>query len=157
MKTMRLLTIPSMLVLLMSFTFVNHEFIWNYYKISVELPDDFKVVTNTDNEFESVGEGMHLYMYLFDDGDVSLDQMDEATLKLAHDLHFDMKDDEYPLDYNGFKGKYFLGYKDGHQVMLAGIINPKNATNFFVAITFSDGDHVAEKDGVAILNSLENE
>ena len=132
------------------------QYTWDYYKVAIELPDDFKVVKNTDNEFECDGEGMSLYMYVFDDGDVTLDQMNAATRKLGRSLKFEMKDEHYELDYNGFKGEYILGYKDGVQVMIAGLINPKNSTNFFIVITFEDGDAQAEHDGVAILKSLEN-
>lgn len=135
----------------------QQEYTWEHYKMSVELPDDFKVVKNTDNEFECDGDGMHLYMYVFDDGDVTLEQMNEATRKLGKDLKFEMKDEHYSVDHSGFKGEYILGYKDGLQVMLAGLINPKNSTNFFIVILFEDGDHVANEDGLAILNSLENE
>lgn len=133
------------------------EFVWDYYKMGITLPDDFKVVKNTDNEFECDGDGMNLFMYVFDDGDVTLDQMNAATRKLGRDLKFELKDEHHELDYNGFKGEYILGYKDGIQVMVAGLINPKNATNFFIVIIFEDGDEQAEKDGIAILNSLENQ
>ncbi len=132
------------------------EFIWDYYKVGITLPDDFKVTKNTDNEFECDGKGMKLFMYVFDDGDVTLAQMNDATRKLGHDMKFELKDEHYKLDYNGFKGEYILGLKDGIQVMVAGLINPKNSTNFFVVILFEDGDEQAEKDGVEILNSLEN-
>ena len=135
----------------------QQEFVWEHYKVSLELPDDFKVVTNTDNEFHCDGDGMNLFMYVFDDGDVTLEQMNDATHKLGKDLKFEMKDEHYEVDHNGFKGTYILGYKDGLQVMLAGLINPKNSTNFFIVIMFEDGDHVANEDGLAILNSLENE
>lgn len=132
------------------------SFEWDYYKVSIELPDDFKVVKNTDNEFECKGDGMDLMMYVFDDGDVTLADMNKATRKLGRDMKFELKDEHYELDYNGFKGEYILGYKDGIQVMVAGLINPKNSTNFFIVIIFEDGDDQAETDGVAILNSLEN-
>ena len=135
----------------------QHEYVWDHYKMSVELPDDFKVVTNSDTEFECDGDGMHLYMYVFEDGDVTVEQMHEGTRKLAHDLKFEVKDQDYNVDFNGFKGTYILGYKDGLQVMICGLINPKNATNFFTVIVFEDGDHTAEKDGIKVLNSLENE
>ena len=131
-------------------------FVWDYYKMSIELPDDFKVVKNTDNEFECDGEGMSLVMYVFDDGDVTLKDMNTATRKLGRELKFELKDEHHELDYNGFKGEYILGYKDGHQIMVAGLINPKNSTNFFIVIIFEDGDEQAEEDGIAILNSLEN-
>ena len=38
--------------------------------------------------------------------------------------------------------------------MIAGLMNPDNASNFWIAITFNDGDENAEKDGLKILNSI---
>jgi hypothetical protein len=130
-------------------------YVWDFYKVAVTLPDDFKVVTNNDNEFECAGDGMHLYMYVFDDGEVTLDQMGAATRRAGRQMKFEMKDEEYDVSHNGFEGTYMLGYAEGVQVMLAGLINPGNNTNFFVAIVFEDGDEVALEDGLAILNSLD--
>ena len=135
----------------------QQQFVWDYYKMGITLPDDFKVVKNSDTEFECSGEGMELYMYVFEDGDVTAKDMSKATRELGRDLAFTMKDLEYDVDFNGFEGMYMLGYKDGLQVMVCGLINQINATNFFVVIIFEDGDHVAEEDGIAILRSLENQ
>jgi hypothetical protein len=158
MKTIFLAFFISLFSLMTSNTVsAQQEFTWDHYKVSLELPSDFKVVKNTDNEFECAGVGMHLYMYVFDDGDVTLEQMNEATHKLGKDLKFEMKDEHYEVDHDGFEGQYILGYTEGHQVMLAGLINPANSTNFFIVIIFEDGDHVAEEDGKAILASLKND
>jgi hypothetical protein len=158
MKNNFLATAVVALLLSLSTTLsAQQEFVWEHYKMSIELPDDFKVVKNTDDEFECDGDGMHLYMYVFEDGNVTVEDMHDATRKLARELKFEIKDQDYEVDYNGFKGKYVLGYKEGLQVMICGLINPKNATNFFTVIVFEDGDHTAEEEGVRILNSLENE
>lgn len=157
MKTIVLAFFITILSLLSSDNILaQQEYTWDHYKVSIELPDDFKVLKNTDNEFECDGDGMHLFMYVFDDGDVTLEQMNAATRKLGKDLKFEMKDDHYEVEHNGFKGEYILGYTEGHQVMLAGLINPNNSTNFFIVIIFEDGDHVAEEDGKAILASLKS-
>ena len=134
------------------------EYLWDHYKMSIELPNDFKIVTNTDDEFECDGDGMHLYMYVFEDEKFSAADMKRETRDLAKRLKFEVKDEEYNINsHDGFEGKYVLGYKDGRQIMLCGLINTKNATNFWILIEFEDGDHVAEKDGLKILESLENE
>ena len=130
---------------------------WDHYKMSVELPNDFKVVKNTDTEFECDGKGMNLFMYVFDDGDVTLKDMHDATRKLAKEMKFETKDDDYAVDYNGFQGKYILGLKDGLQVMICGLINPQSHANFFIIIVFEDGDNTAEDEGIKILNSLKND
>jgi hypothetical protein len=136
----------------------QQEFVWEHYKMSIELPDDFKVIHNTDNEFECDGVGMHLYMYVYEDHNLTAADMHKATKDIAKTLKFEVKDEEYDIaSHDGFEGKYVLGYKDGLQLMLCGLINKKNATNFWVVIVFEDGDHTAEDEGLKILNSLENE
>ena len=32
----------------------------------MDLPDDFKVLVNTDNEFEAEGDGMEIFMFVFE-------------------------------------------------------------------------------------------
>lgn len=136
----------------------QQEFIWEHYKMSIELPDDFKTIKNTDNEFECDGDGMHLYMYVYEDRNLTAAAMHDATKEIAKSLKFEVKDEEHDLaSHDGFEGKYVLGYKDGLQVMVCGLINTKNATNFWIVIIFEDGDHTAEDEGIKILNSLENE
>ncbi len=138
----------------LSQSYAQKEFVWDYYKIGVTLPNDFKVVTNNDNEFECSGQAMHLYMYVFEDGSLSSSDMHTATAELAKELKFEAKDETYDINDAEFSGKYILGYKDGLQVMLAGLIDKKHATNLWVFIIFQDGDEVATEDGIAIINSL---
>lgn len=139
------------------FAQAQKEFTWDYYKLGLTLPDDFKVTKNTDHEFECNGIGMDLYMYIFEDDKLTADDMRDETKKLAKQLKFEEVDEIYDFKTrDGFSGKYVLGYKDGKQVMLAGIIQEKSSTNVWVYIEFEDGDHQAKKDGLAILESIEH-
>ncbi len=136
----------------------QQEYVWEHYKMSIELPNDFKVVKNTDDEFHCEGDGMELYMLVFENADLTARDMRKATKELAKQLNFELKDEEYNITaHDGFEGKYILGVKDGKQMMICGLINTKNATNFWILIEFEDGDHTAEDEGIKILNSLENE
>jgi hypothetical protein len=138
-------------------TNAQHEYVWDHYKMSVELPDDFKTLKNTDDEFECDGDGMHLYMYVFENHQYSAEDMRKETGEIAKMLKFEVKDVEHDLETpEGFDGKYILGYKDGLQVMVCGLINTKNAANFWIVIVFEDGDHTAEDEGLKIINSLKN-
>ena len=143
---------------LLSFTAsAQQHYTWDHYKMSIALPDDFKITKNTDDEFECEGKGMAVYMYVFDDGDLTAKDMHDATRKLAKSLKFETKDEDYSVDYNGFEGKYITGTKDGLSVMVCGLINPLSHANFFIVIIFEDGDNTAEDEGIKILNSLKNE
>ena len=130
------------------------DYVWKYYKIAITLPNDFREIENTNNEFEAKGDGMHLYMYIFDDHKVSLKDMDSETRKVAKQLKFDEIDKTTDIDDDDFAGRYVLGYKDGKQTMLAGMIQKDNDTNLWITIEFQDGDKEALNEGIKIINSL---
>jgi hypothetical protein len=135
--------------------YAQKEYVWEKYKLGITLPNDFKVVTNTSDEFECDGIGMHLYIHIYEDEQVDFKQMTKETHDLAKRLDFDLTEAIHDfIDDDGFEGRYVLGKKDGHQVMLCGMLNTKSAANFWVFIVFEDGDHTAEKDGLAILHSI---
>ncbi len=134
--------------------FAQTDYFWDYYKIAVTLPSDFKELMDTDNEFEAKGDGMHLYMYIFDDHKVSLKDMNSETKKVARQLKFDVTDETTEINDDEFAGRYVLGYKDGKQIMLAGMIQKNNDTNLWITIEFADGDKEAEREGIRIINSM---
>jgi len=134
--------------------FSQTDYFWDYYKIAVTLPSDFKELLDTDNEFEAKGDGMHLYIYIFDDHKVSLKDMNDETKKVAKQLKFDITDETTEISDDEFQGRYVLGYKSGSQIMLAGMIQKNNDTNLWIAIEFADGDKEAEREGLRIINSL---
>ena len=147
----------SILFLLASFTAVTaqQEYVWEKYKMGITLPNDFKVITNTDEEFECDGDGMHLYIYIFEDEKVDFKTMVKETRNIARKLKFDVTDEVHDFkDDDGFEGRYVLGMKDGRQVMLCGMLNTQSAANFWVVIEFEDGDHTAEDEGLNILHSI---
>jgi hypothetical protein len=126
---------------------------WESYEVSIDLPNDFKVIKNTDNEFEAEGDGMEIYMYIFEE-DISLGEMKDVTMAIAVDMGLEEWDVVENISTRGFKGKYIAGYLDEDAVLLSGLINPDNITNFIVVITFDDEDRVAEEDSFEILNSI---
>ena len=126
---------------------------WEAYEVSLDLPNDFKVFKNTINEFEAEGEGMEIYMYVFEE-DISLREMKDATIAVANEMALEEWDDVQNINTRGFKGKYIAGYADGEAILLSGLINPDNVTNFFVVITFDDEDEVAEAAAFDILDSI---
>ena len=64
----------------------QQSWVWDSYDIAVDLPTDFKLSKNTDNEFEAIGEGMELAMFIFEE-DITLGEMKEARVldKPAYD------------------------------------------------------------------------
>lgn len=134
-------------------TIAQQTWEWDAYKVKVDLPDDFKVTKNNDNEFEAAGEGMDLLIYIFEE-DITLDDMRDATVSVANDMKMEIVDAVQNIETRGFEGKYVAGYLEESAVLLCGLINPKNLTNFFVVIVFDDEDTVAEEDAFKILDSI---
>ena len=134
-------------------TYAQQTFDWDAYEISIDLPNDFSVTKNNDNEFEVVGEGMEVYMYIFE-ADISLSEMEEATTEAAIEMDLDEWDVVQSIETRGFEGKYIAAYLNGDAVLLCGLINPDNITNFFVLVTFYDDDENAEEAAFEILHSI---
>ena len=140
-------TLPIILILMLCSLYIQAQqtWIWESYKVSLDLPNDFKVTKNTNNEFEAEGIGMGIYMYIFEE-DISLDDMKNVTISIANEMGLQEWDAVQNVSTRGFQGKYVAGYLDGNAVLLSGLINPNNVTNFIVVIMFDDRDEVAEND-----------
>lgn len=152
-RIINVLQIATMVVLSGSQLHAQQTWNWEAYEVSVDLPDDFKVIHNTDNEFEAEGDGMSLFMYIFEEN-ITLDEMKDATISIANEMRLEEWDVVEDIETRAFEGKYIAGYLEGSAVLLCGVINPRNETNFIVVITFDDSDEVAEDDALKILQSL---
>lgn len=152
-KAIRSLSFLLLLSLCVNSTFAQETWVWDTYKIAMDLPEDFKVLVNSDNEFEAEGDGMEIFMFVFEE-DISLREMKNATVEAAIEMELEEVDAVQNIKTRGYEGKYVAGYLDGSAVLLCGLINPDNITNFFVAITFNDDDGVAEEAAFEILDSI---
>jgi hypothetical protein len=133
---------------------VDKIYFWEQYNIEITVPNDFKVIKNTANEFELEGDGMEMYMYIWNQKKVTIDDMDEATITAAKELKLQEIDEEETFKNGDFEGYYVEGFKDGDRVMLAGVIDIQSRTNFFIVLTFDDKDTEAEKEALKILESI---
>jgi hypothetical protein len=127
---------------------------WDYYKIQITVPDDFRVKKNTNEEFEMKGDGMELMMNIFE-SNVAIDDIDDATITAAKDMKLQEIDEATRVKVNELEGYYVEGFKDGMRVVFAGLGDPKSHTNFFIVIIFDDDDKQAEKDALTIIKSLD--
>lgn len=135
---------------------VDKTYYWEQYNIEITVPRDFKIVKNTSNEFEMKGDGMELFMYIWNQKKLTVEDMDEATVELAKELKLQEVDEEEAFKNGDFAGYYVEGFKDGDRVMLAGVVDLKSRTNFFIVITFDDKDEEAEKEALKILENIDH-
>jgi hypothetical protein len=135
-------------------TLIDKTYYWDAYNISFTVPNDFKAVKNTKNELDLVGDGMELYMYVWNQKRVTTEEMHDATISVAKEMKLQEVDEEEPFKNGAFEGYYVEGFKDGDRVMLAGVVDIQSRTNFFIAITFDDKDAEAEETALHILESI---
>lgn len=135
---------------------VDKTYYWEQYNIEITVPRDFKIVKNTSNEFEMKGDGMELFIYIWNQKKLAVEDMDEATVELAKELKLQEVDEEEAFKNGDFAGYYVEGFKDGDRVMLAGVVDLKSRTNFFIVITFDDKDEEAEKEALKILENIDH-
>ncbi|MBK6352389.1 MAG: hypothetical protein IPO72_05950 [Saprospiraceae bacterium] len=130
------------------------DFEWTQHNIVFTLAEDFKVVSNSADEFTAKGDGMDFGIFPFDDHTVDQTDMISYTLAIAKSLSMEQLDDVDVIEMNGLKGSYVEGYKDGQRIITLGFIDPESGTNFFAFITFADNDKVAEDEAVRMITSL---
>lgn len=153
---MKNLIIAVAVIAFSSFTFIaDKTYTWEHYKLEITVPDDFKVVKNTDNDFEMKGDGMELTMHVFEKN-IAVEDMDDAVIAGANAMKLEEIDAEQTIEGDGLDGYYVEGLKEGHRVIFAGMIDPKSRTNFFLVIIFADRDKQAEADAEEILESVKS-
>ncbi len=140
---------------LMSFSTASQTYYWDDYSIQITVPDDFKVTKDNGEEFHMKGDGMEMYMHIWNEK-IAAEDLDDETIKEANAMHLQEIDDHFPFDSGDFAGYYVEGFKNGDRVMFAGVMDKKTATNFYIEINFDDTDKEAEKEALKILKSLDH-
>ncbi len=132
----------------------QHVYTWEEYGISFDLAEDFKEVVNNSEEFSAEGDGMSLSIIPFADADIDDADITAYTIEAAAAMNFSRIDGVSPITINGFKGGYAEVAGDGVKVFVMGLIDPDSDTNFFIVITFADGDALATEEAIAICQGL---
>jgi hypothetical protein len=155
--SLKTLLVFALIVSISAFTTaIDKTYYWEQYNIEITVPRDFKILKNTSNEFELEGDGMEMYMYIWNQKKIAIDDMDEATVTAAKELKLQEIDEEESFKNGDFEGYYVEGFKDGDRVMIAGVIDMNSRTNFFIVLTFDDKDAEAEKEALKILESIDH-
>lgn len=132
----------------------QQNYTWDEYGISFSLADDFKETVNNIEEFSAVGDGMDMSIIPFKDETIDDTDITGYTMAIAASLNLGRIDDVSTIDFNGFKGGYAEGEKDGVKLFLMGLIDPNSDTNFFVIISFLDQDQNAIDEAINICKSI---
>ncbi|MEM1321113.1 MAG: hypothetical protein AAGG75_12740 [Bacteroidota bacterium] len=131
----------------------QQTWVWKANEVNVELSENFKINKNSKNEFKAEGDGIELYMFIFEEN-MSLEQMKAATELAATEMELEQADVIKDISTSDFSGQYITGYKEEDAVILCGMVKPGEGINFFVAITFDNDDGVAQGHAFELLRSL---
>ncbi len=132
----------------------QQKYVWEHYGLSFTLADDFEESVNNGEEFTAVGDGMEFTILPFSDDEIDEDDITAYTMSVAAYLQLGRIDDLSTINFNGFKGAYAEGSSDGVMIFMMGLIDPRSDTNFFIIITFLDGDGNASDEAVRICKSI---
>ena len=127
---------------------------WSQYHIMFTLADDFRVSTNSGDEFTAKGDGMEFAIFPFSDQELDHSNITAYTIEIGKSLELEELDDVDVVDLNGLKGAYVEGYKEGLRIVLLGFIDPESDTNFFAIITFGDDDAEGEQEAIRMIKSF---
>jgi len=150
----------SLFILLLSFvvfstqSVAQQSYTWEDYGISFTLADDFQETVSNGEEFSASGDGMEMTIIPFTDETIDDTDIIGYTMSVAASLNLGRIDDVSTINFNGFKGGYAEGALDGAKIFIMGVIDPNSDTNFFVIITFLDGDNNAIDEAVNICKSI---
>ena len=93
--SLKTLLVFALIVSISAFTTaIDKTYYWEQYNIEITVPRDFKILKNTSNEFELEGDGMEMYMYIWNQKKITIDDMDEATVTAAKELKLQEIDEE---------------------------------------------------------------
>jgi hypothetical protein len=150
---------PVIILLISIFTLsvtaqAQQEYIWHSYGIGFSLADDFYEVTNNEEEFSAEGDGMAITIIPFYDESIDHNDITALTVAIAETLDLEYVDDVSLISINGFNGGYVEGVLDDVKIFLMGLIDPKTNANFFVIISFLDGDYLATDEAINICKGI---
>ena len=136
------------------FLYGQQTYEWEEYGISFTLADDFEETVNSEEEFSAIGDGMEVSIIPFKDETIDDSNITTYTMSIAASLKLEAIDDISTISFNGFKGGYAEGVKDGVKIFVMGLIDPDSENNFFVIITFQDGDELAAEEAIKICKGI---
>lgn len=152
---MKTIILNSFFILVLSVSVSAQKvFEWADYGLAFDLADDFQETVNTGEEFSAEGDGMSVSIFPFHDETIDDADITAYTIAAAAALNLDAVDDVNFIDINGFTGGYAEVVSEGQKVFIMGLIDPDSDVNFFIIISFADGDALATQEAVDICQGL---
>ena len=129
-------------------------FEWAEYGIAFDLADDFQETVNSSDQFSADGDGMSVSIFPFRDETIDDADITAYTIAAAASLNLDAVDDVNFININGSSGGYAEVVSEGEKNFIMGLIDPNSDVNFFIIISFADGDALATQEAIDICKGL---
>lgn len=146
-----LFTMTQQSVFAQSFT----EWNWKTYSLKFSAPSDFKVETNTADEFTAKlsNDLLHLSIIPWKDASLTKATLKKSVRDLCTEIGYTAREigTITDLDLNGFEGCYAMVSKDGVTLIVEGLLDPESETNFYAIIVYGDR---YESKAIQIANSF---
>lgn len=127
---------------------------WKQHNLKFSLPAGFKLKKNTANEFQAKGVGVEFDIFVWQDHNVTPEEMKDALIVLA-DTFIDNISHYGEHDLDDFEGAYVIGDYKGKKTIFFGFIDKKGGTNFFAEVIFDEYDDDALEDAFHIVDSID--
>ncbi len=113
---------------------------WKTYGISFKAPSDFKVQTNTKDEFTAKlsNDLLHLSIIPWRDATLTTATLKSSVRELCTEMGYTSREIGTITDIqlNGLEGCYAIVSKDGVTLIVEGLLDPSSETNFYAIIVY---------------------
>jgi len=116
---------------------------WKTYGVKFSAPSEFKVQTNTSEEFTAKlsNDLLHLSIIPWKDASLTSETLKSSVRELCAEMGYTAREigTVYDLDLNGLEGSYAIVSKDGVTLIVEGLLDPSSETNFYAIIVYGGG------------------
>ena len=151
------------LILILALTFLAgslfaaemEEWTWEDYKVSFQVPSDFKVLKSDDKQFSASNANIRMTIFPVKGKAITAEKLVDNLVKWVdqNKIVYDAeKDLDVIEDLNGYLCAYVIGVKEAKQVFGGLIVNPADfSIRLYVLITYKQDDYDT---GLAMLKSF---
>ena len=157
MKSLKTWLLVIIATLTVQTTFAQSFTNWNWktYGMKFSAPADFKVQTNTSEEFTAKlsNDLLHLSIIPWKDASLTSENLKASLRELCTEMGYTSREigTIYDLDLNGYTGSYAIVSKDGVTLIVEGLLDQTSETNFYSIIVYA-GNYEAQ--ALKIANSF---
>jgi hypothetical protein len=113
---------------------------WKTYGVEFKAPSDFKVQTNTADEFTAKlsNDLLHLSIIPWRDATLTTATLKKSVRDLCTEMGYTSREigTITDIELNGLEGCYAIVSKDGVTLIVEGLLDPASETNFYAIIVY---------------------